>query len=196
MNNLKLDIEQLKIQINSILNNKPIVLVGMMGVGKSAIGKLLADSLDRCFSDIDKNIENKLNLKIHEIFDKFGENKFRELEHEEIKKLKINDNIVLATGGGAFTFSKNIKLINEKSLSVWIKANKNIIFNRVNKKQINRPMLKNKNLHDHINNLLKKRNPLYAKAHIHVESTNETKLIMKNKLLRCINNHLEHGYYE
>ena len=86
MDNLKLDIEQLKIQINSILNNKPIVLVGMMGVGKSAIGKLLADSLDRCFSDIDKNIENKLNLKIHEIFDKFGENKFRELEHEEIKK--------------------------------------------------------------------------------------------------------------
>ena len=196
MDNLKLDIEQLKIQVNSILNNKPIVLVGMMGVGKSAIGKLLADSLDRCFSDIDKNIENKLNLKIHEIFDKFGEKKFRELEHEEINKLKINDNIVLATGGGAFTFSKNIKLINEKSLSVWIKANKNIIFNRVNKKQINRPMLKNKNLHDHINNLLKKRNPLYAKAHIHVESTNETKLIMKNKLLRCINNHLEHGYYE
>ena len=148
MDNLKLDIEQLKIQINSILNNKPIVLVGMMGVGKSAIGKLLADSLDRCFSDIDKNIENKLNLKIHEIFDKFGENKFRELEHEEVKKLKINDNIVLATGGGAFTFSKNIKLINEKSLSVWIKANKNIIFNRVNKKQINRPMLKNKNLYE------------------------------------------------
>ena len=69
------------------------------------------------------------------------------LEHEEIKKLKINDNIVLAIGGGALFF-QNIKLINEKFLSVWIKAKKNNL-NRVNKNKINRPMLKNKNLRSH-----------------------------------------------
>ena len=195
MNENELDIEQLKFQINSRLSNKPIVLVGMMGVGISVICKLLAKSLDREFTDLDKNVEKKLNLKIHEIFEKFGENKFRELEYEEIKKLKINDNNVIATGGGAFIFSRNSKLIKEKSLSVWIKASKDIIFKRVNSNN-NRPLLKNKNLSNKINNLLQERNPLYAKAHIHVESKNETKLIMKNKLLLSINNYLEYENYE
>ena len=77
-NNLKLD--EIKSYINSKLNNKPIILVGMMGVGKSAIGKLLAKSLNKNFYDIDSAIEKTYNIKIHEIFELYGEKKFRELE--------------------------------------------------------------------------------------------------------------------
>ena len=190
VNNLEL--EKIKLQINYRLNEKPIVLVGMMGVGKSAIGKLLAKSLDREFNDIDANIENKLNLQIHEIFEKFGEEKFREIEFEEIKNIKINKNSVIASGGGAFTYSRNQSFINENSLSIWIKASKDIIIKRVSRNTENRPLLKNKNINEYINNLLRQRNPLYANAHIHIESLNETKINMRNKLLLSIYKYLEY----
>ena len=186
-----LDIEQLKLKINAKLNLKPIVLVGMMGVGKSAIGKLLAKSLDKSFIDIDKDIEKIYNLKINEIFEKYGEHKFREIEFDEIKKIKNNSNTVIATGGGAFTFKHNYELINENSVSIWLKANEKIILDRVKMSINKRPLLKNKNINENINNLLKMRNPLYAKAHIHIESLNETKTIMNNKLLLAISNYLK-----
>jgi len=188
--NKNLELNEMELYINSKLKCKPIILVGMMGAGKSAIGKLLALSLNRDFYDIDSNIEKKYNLKIHEIFELYGEKKFRELEFKEIKNIKKDDNFVISTGGGAFTFKKNYKIINKIGLSIWIKANKNIIIKRVSKNINNRPLLKNKNLDNHINNLLKDRNPLYAKAHLHVESLNETKLRMKNKLLLSINDYL------
>ncbi len=189
INNLEL--EKYKLLIDSKLIEKPIVLVGMMGAGKSVIGKLLAKSLSREFNDIDTNIENKLNLKIHEIFEKFGERKFRELEFEEIKKIKIDKKSVIATGGGAFTFHRNLTFINENSLSIWIKVSKEIIIKRVSKNINNRPLLKNKDINEYINNLIRQRNPLYANAHIHVESFNETKISMRNKLLLSINKYLE-----
>jgi len=188
-NNVKLD--EVKLYINSKLKNKPIILVGMMGVGKSAIGKLLAISLSKNFYDIDSSIEKKYNLKIHEIFELYGEKKFRELEYKEINDIDKNSNVIIATGGGAFTFNKNYKIINKKGLSIWMKAEKDVIIKRVSKNINNRPLLKNKNLSDHINNLLKVRNPLYAKAHIHIESLNETKLKMKKNLLISIYNYLK-----
>ena len=104
-NNLKLD--EIKSYINSKLNNKPIILVGMMGVGKSAIGKLLAKSLNKNFYDIDSAIEKTYNIKIQEIFELYGEKKFRELEFREIKNIKKNCNLIISTGGGAFTFKNN-----------------------------------------------------------------------------------------
>tara|TARA_Y100001960_G_C14759435_1_gene873162 strand:- start:778 stop:1371 length:594 start_codon:yes stop_codon:yes gene_type:complete len=188
-NTLKLD--EIKSYINSKLNKKPIILVGMMGVGKSAIGKLLANDLNKNFYDIDTSIEKTYNLKVHEIFELYGEEKFRELEYKEIKNIKKDCNLIIATGGGAFAFKNNYKIINKIGLTIWIKAEKNVIIKRVSKNINKRPLLKNKNLSNHINNLLKDRNPLYAKAHIHVESLNETKIKMKNKVLVSINNYLK-----
>jgi len=188
-NNIKL--EEVTLYIKSRLKNKPIILVGMMGVGKSAIGRMLAISLNKNFYDIDSAIEKEHNFKIHEIFELYGEKKFRELEYKEIKKISKNSNLIISTGGGAFTFNENYKIINNKGLTIWMKAEKNIILKRVSKNINNRPLLKSRNLSNHINNLLKDRNPLYARAHIHVESLNETKLKMKNKLLISIYNYLK-----
>ena len=181
-NNLELKKE--KLYINSKLINTPIILVGMMGVGKTAIGKLLAASLNREFYDIDTNIEKNYNLKINDIFELYGEKKFRKIEQNEIKNIKKNSKLIVATGGGAFTFKNNYEIINKIGLSIWIKANAKIIKKRVKKNIKKRPMLKVNNLDDHINNLLKTRNPIYANAKIHIESMNISKQQMCNKIIK------------
>ena len=187
-NNLELKKE--KLYINSKLINTPIILVGMMGVGKSAIGKLLATSLERKFYDIDTNIENNYKLKINDIFELYGEKKFRKIEQNEIKNIKKNSKLIVATGGGAFTFKNNYEIINNIGISIWIKANAEIIKKRVKKNIKNRPMLKVNDLDDHINNLLKARNPLYANAKIHIESMNISKQQMCNKIIIAIKEYL------
>jgi len=187
-NNLELKKE--KLYINSKLINTPIILVGMMGVGKTAIGKLLAASLNREFYDIDTNIEKNYNLKINDIFELYGEKKFRKIEQNEIKNIKKNSKLIVATGGGAFTFKNNYEIINKIGLSIWIKANAKIIKKRVKKNIKKRPMLKVNNLDDHINNLLKTRNPIYANAKIHIESMNISKQQMCNKIIIAIKEYL------
>ncbi len=187
-NNLELKKE--KLYINSKLINTPIILVGMMGVGKTAIGKLLAASLNREFYDIDTNIEKNYNLKINDIFELYGEKKFRKIEQNEIKNIKKNSKLIVATGGGAFTFKNNYEIINKIGLSIWIKANAKIIKKRVKKNIKKRPMLKVNNLDDYINNLLKTRNPIYANAKIHIESMNISKQQMCNKIIIAIKEYL------
>jgi len=185
-----LELKKEKLYINSQLINTPIILVGMMGVGKTAIGKLLAASLNREFYDIDTNIENNYNLKINDIFELYGEKKFRKIEQNEIKNIKKNSKLIVATGGGAFTFKNNYEIINKIGLSIWIKANAKIIKERVKKNIKKRPMLKVNNLDDHINNLLKTRNPIYANAKIHIESMNISKQQMCNKIIIAIKEYL------
>jgi len=183
-NNLELKKE--KLYINSKLMNTPIILVGMMGVGKSAVGKLLATTLKREFYDIDANIEKNYNLKINDIFELYGEKKFREIEQTEIKNIKKDSNLIIATGGGAFTFKNNYEIINNIGLSIWIKANAEIIKKRVRKNIKSRPMLNVNDLDNHIDNLLKVRNPVYANAKIHIESINISKQNMCNKIVIAI----------
>ena len=81
------NIDEVKNYINTKLIKKPIIIVGMMGVGKSAIGRILAQNLNREFYDIDENIEKKYNMKIYEIFEDYGEKKFRDIEYKEIKSI-------------------------------------------------------------------------------------------------------------
>ena len=183
-NNLELKKE--KLYINSKLMNTPIILVGMMGVGKSAVGKLLATTLKREFYDIDANIEKNYNLKINDIFELYGEKKFREIEQTEIKNIKKDSKLIIATGGGAFTFKNNYEIINNIGLSIWIKANAEIIKKRVRKNIKSRPMLNVNDLDNHIDNLLKVRNPVYANAKIHIESINISKQNMCNKIVIAI----------
>ena len=88
------DLNEVINYINFNLKHKPIIIVGMMAAGKSAIGRMLAKSLNRNFFDIDQNIEDRYHIKIYEIFEKYGEEKFRDIEHEEIKKLIVNQIIL------------------------------------------------------------------------------------------------------
>ena len=177
--------------INLNILDKPIILVGMMGTGKTVIGKMLAKSLNRIFFDIDENIEKHYHMTIYDIFQRYGENKFREIEHEEIKKIDIKSNYIIATGGGAFTFERNYNILNQIGLTVWLNATQKTIVSRLKKNINNRPLLKNVEIDKYVSNLLLKRNPMYSKAHLSVISKNESKIEMTNRILIKIKNYLE-----
>lgn len=177
------------INLNSL--DKPIILVGMMGTGKTVIGKMLAKSLNRIFFDIDENIEKHYHMTIYDIFQRYGENKFREIEHEEIKKIDVKSNYIIATGGGAFTFERNYNILNQIGLTVWLNATQKTIVSRLKKNINNRPLLKNVEIDKYVSNLLLKRNPMYSKAHLSVVSKNESKIEMTNRILIKIKNYLE-----
>ena len=172
--------------INTNLIKKPIIIVGMMGVGKSAIGRILAKSLDKEFYDIDDNIEKKYNMKIYEIFETYGEKKFRDIEHEEIKSIPKDCNAIIATGGGAFIYNRNIDVLNKIGLTLWLNASPRIIIERLKKNINNRPLLKGVNIEIYINKLLIKRNPFYAKANLTVVSNNISKTHTTNNILLAI----------
>ena len=176
------------INLNSL--DKPIILVGMMGTGKTVIGKMLAKSLNRIFFDIDENIEKHYHMTIYDIFELYGENKFREIEHEEIKKIDVKSNYIIATGGGAFTFERNYNILNQIGLTVWLNATQKTIVSRLKKNINNRPLLKNVEIDKYVSNLLLKRNPMYSKAHLSVVSKNESKIEMTNRILIKIKNYL------
>ena len=176
------------INLNSL--DKPIILVGMMGTGKTVIGKMLAKSLNRIFFDIDENIEKHYHMTIYDIFQRYGENKFREIEHEEIKKIDVKSNYIIATGGGAFTFERNYNILNQIGLTVWLNATQKTIVSRLKKNINNRPLLKNVEIDKYVSNMLLKRNPLYSKAHLSLISKNESKIEMTNRILIKIKNYL------
>ena len=176
--------------INTNIIKKPIIIVGMMGVGKSTIGKILAKSLNREFYDIDDAIEKKYNMKIYEIFKDYGEKKFRDIEYKEIKSIKKNCNAIIATGGGAFTNKRNISILNMIGLTLWLDASPLIIIERLKKNASNRPLLKKVNIDTYINNLLIKRNPFYAKANLTIVSNKISKNEIKDKALLAIKRYL------
>ena len=184
------NIDEIAKYINDALLKKPIIIVGMMGVGKSAIGRLLAKSLNRKFYDIDENIEKKYNMKISAIFENYGEQKFRDIEHEVIKGINKGSTDIIAAGGGAFTFERNINIFNEIGLTLWLNASPLIIIERLKKNTNNRPLLKEVNIETYINNLLIKRNPFYEKANLTITSSKVSRNVMKNKILLKIQKYL------
>ena len=191
MNKIKnKDLKEVINYINFNLKYKPIILIGMMAAGKSAIGRILAKSLDRNFYDIDQNIEDRYHMKIYEIFEKYGEEKFRDIEHDEIKKIDRKSNYIISTGGGAFTFKRNYSILNKIGLTIWLNTNKNTIIERLKKNLNNRPLLKDVDIETYVGSLLIKRSPLYSKANLTIVSKNYSKIEMKNKVLFEIKKYL------
>ena len=184
------DLNEVINYINLNLKYKPIILIGMMAAGKSAIGRLLAKSLDRNFYDIDHNIEERYHMKIYEIFEKYGEEKFRDIEHEEIKKIDSKSNNIISTGGGAFTFKRNYSILNKIGLTIWLNTNQKTIIKRLKKNINNRPLLKDVDIETYVGNLLLKRSPLYSKENLTVISKNYSKIEMKKKVLFEIKKYL------
>ena len=184
------DLNEVINYINFNLKHKPIIIVGMMAAGKSAIGRMLAKSLNRNFFDIDQNIEDRYHIKIYEIFEKYGEEKFRDIEHEEIKKIDSKSNNIISTGGGAFTFKRNYSILNKIGLTIWLNTNKNTIIERLKKNINNRPLLKDVEIETYVSSLLLKRRPLYSKANLTITSKNYSKIEMKKKVLFEIKKYL------
>jgi shikimate kinase len=148
------------------LGNRSIVLVGMMGAGKSSIGRRLAARLGIPFIDADAEIESAAGMTIREIFDKHGEPYFRSGEARVIARLLDNGPQVLATGGGSLMDAQTRALIGEKGVSIWLKADIDVLLKRT-KRRNDRPLA------EKIKDLLPIREPLYAQADIVVQSRDE-----------------------
>ena len=149
--------------------DRSIVLVGLMGVGKSTVGRRLGKRLGLAFVDSDSEIEQAAGYSISEIFEKFGEASFRDGERRVIARLVEGPPKVIATGGGAFVDGLTRALILERCIAVWLDADPAILAERVSRRDC-RPLLKGKDPLTVLQELARTRNPVYAEAPIHVRS--------------------------
>ena len=147
----------------------PIVLVGMMGVGKSSIGRKLAHRLKLEFVDADDEIEAAAGMSIAEIFERFGEPYFRDGERRVIARLIEGPPKVIATGGGAFINPATRKLILQKARSIWLDADISGLVDRVGRRN-HRPLLQGRDATEVLTELGAVRNPVYAEADLHIRS--------------------------
>jgi shikimate kinase len=150
---------------------RPIALVGLMGVGKTTIGRRLAKRLSRPFVDADEAVEDAAGRSVADIFADFGEAAFRDGERRVIARLlDEGEPIVLALGGGAFVNDETRALIKDKAVSIWLKADLEILMERVLRKPGQRPLLDTEDPRAVMERLNKERAPIYAQADIVVES--------------------------
>jgi shikimate kinase len=148
---------------------KTLSLVGMMGAGKTAIGRRLAARLNIPFVDADDEIETAAGRSIEDIFAKYGETEFRQGEYRVIDRL-LNDPLhVLATGGGAFINAETRRELRRRSISLWLRADLDVLWHRVNRRS-DRPMLKTPDPRGTLAKLIETRYPFYAEADITVDS--------------------------
>ena len=151
------------------LAGKPLVLVGMMGAGKTTVGRRVASRLNRHFLDSDEEIEKAAQMTIPEIFEQRGEPEFRAGETRVIARVLKDHGLVLATGGGAFVNIETRALMKAEAITVWLKAEADILFERVSRRS-NRPLLKTANPRATLEKLIEDRYPIYAEADVTVIS--------------------------
>jgi len=151
---------------------KTVVLVGMMGAGKTAVGKALAARLGVPFLDSDAEIEQAAAMSIAEIFARDGEAFFRARETQVIDRLLDGQSGILSTGGGAFLSEKNRNLISDKGISVWLKADLSLLWNRVKHKNT-RPLLHTSDPYETLRALYEARVPIYSMADLSVEARSD-----------------------
>jgi shikimate kinase len=155
--------------ISRQLGTRSLVLVGLMGAGKSTVGRRLAQSLKLPFRDADHEIEAAAGMTIPEIFAIHGEEHFRDGERRVIARLLQEGPIVLATGGGAFMNDETRQRIAEQGISIWLKADLDVLMRRVRKRST-RPLLQNPDPEGTMRRLMELRHPVYATADITIDS--------------------------
>ena len=151
--------------------SKSIVLIGSMGSGKSAIGKILSKKMGVPLSDTDKIIEKEVGKSIYEIFNERGEKYFRQVEEKVVGRVLDETAHIISTGGGSILSSKTRNAIKSKSFSIWVQCDVNIISNRI-RDQEKRPLLKNKNILDTLEKKNKERIKFYRQADSHIVNEN------------------------
>ncbi len=148
----------------------PLVLVGLMGAGKSTVGRRLAARLRLDFVDADDEIEAAAGLSIAEIFERYGEAQFRDGERRVLSRLIEEGRGVIATGGGAFIDPHTRATILDQAVAIWLDADIEILADRVSRRNT-RPLLAGKDPAIVLRELAEVRNPIYAEAHLHISSS-------------------------
>lgn len=167
--------------------DRPVVLVGMMGVGKSSVGRKLAALIHAPFIDADEEIEKAAQMSIPEIFAQYGEAYFRDGERRVISRIidGPRTRAIIATGGGAFVNAETRALILDRTIPVWLDSEVAVLMERVGRKD-NRPLLRQGNPREILTRLRDEREPFYSQAPIHVKSTSGPHSRTVTKVLKGI----------
>lgn len=169
--------------------DQPIVLVGLMGVGKSTVGRRLAKRLGLEFVDSDSEIEQAAGYTISEIFERFGEPSFRDGERRVIARLVDGPPKVIATGGGAFMDPDTRALLRERAITVWLDAPVEVLAERTGRRN-NRPLLRKGNRAETLARLAEQRGAMYSEALIHIRSGNGSHGQVVEAIVAAIEEHL------
>ncbi|MBD5405761.1 shikimate kinase [bacterium] len=181
-----IDLNNLKLKID-----KPIVIVGLMGAGKTSVGKLLSKKLCFPFIDSDSEIVKAAGCSVVDIFSIYGEKEFRRVEDKVINRLLSDNQIkVLSTGEGAFIIDNVRKLTKEKAITIWLKADLPLLVKRTSFKDT-RPLLLNYDSSKILQKLIDERYPIYAKADITVETRDEPTFKTASNVIKALYNYIE-----
>lgn len=164
---------------------RTIALVGLMGAGKSTVGRRLAEKLGRAFYDSDHEIEKAAGLSISDIFALHGESDFRRGEKQVIRRLLELQPHVLATGGGAYLDPETRQMLREKAITVWLNADLETLWRRVSKRDT-RPLLQRPDARDHLAHLVMEREPFYSQADLVVHSKDGPHTHTVNAILKAL----------
>ena len=170
--------------------DRPIVLVGLMGAGKSTVGRRLARRLGLPFVDSDAEIEDAAGLTAAEVYEKFGEKDFRDGERRLVARLMDGEVRVIATGGGAYVDPRTRQLLNERAITVWLDAPVEILTERTGRRDT-RPLLRNGDRQGTLERLSQERGPAYSEAHIHIKSGSGAHGDVVDSILNALDAHLE-----
>ena len=171
---------------------KTVALVGMMGVGKTSIGKRLSTRLEVPFADADQEIEQAAGMEVKDIFAKYGEPEFRRLERSVIARLLTGPPHVLATGGGAFMDETTRAAMRESAFTIWLNAPVDVLVGRVKKRQAadqSRPLLAQGDMRATLEKLLEVRGPVYATADMVLDSVDEPHTALVDKVVAALASH-------
>ncbi len=169
--------------------DRPIVLVGLMGAGKSTVGRRLAKRLGLPFVDSDVEIEVASGSPTAELFERFGEHDFRDGERRLVARLVEGDVRVIATGGGAFVDPRTRQLLNERAITVWLDAPIDVLAERTSRRN-NRPLLHTSDPAATLARLAKERRQSYEEAHIHIRSGGGAHADVVESIVAALRDHL------
>ncbi|OLP62107.1 shikimate kinase [Xaviernesmea oryzae] len=167
------------------LGRRNLVFVGLMGAGKSAVGRMVASTLNIPFIDSDHEIERVSRMTISELFAAYGETEFRALETRVIRRLMRPGPRVVSTGGGAYINEDSRRLIKKNGVSVWLDADLDVLWERVSKRD-GRPLLKTENPKQTLENLMHIRYPIYAEADLRVKTRDVRKDVIADEVLAAL----------
>ena len=171
---------------------KSVVLIGLMGAGKSSVGRRLAKALEIPFVDADEEVERAAGCSIEDIFRLYGEPAFRDGEERVIARLLESGSQVLATGGGAFMNANTRERIRQSAISVWLRADLDLLVRRTSRRG-GRPLLAHGDPRKTLERLMAERYPVYAEADLTVDTTDENIERMVDRILVSLQEHFETG---